>query len=126
MSLNSHPLASKLDVTTFGATYIAPPRELTNIKIKQFMRADDVALHCMRTLIPPVRTLMAKQSSPNTNALNDPNKQVNNRSKGIIWLKPRTGYRALIPTVVGTVSEWRAHGNYSLSNYMKKKVSAIN
>jgi hypothetical protein len=122
-ALNKHPMASKLDVTTFGATYIAPPSELTNIKIKQFMSADDVALHCMRTLVPPVRTLMTKKSAPNTNPLFDPNKQVNNRSKGIIWLKPATGYRALIPTVVGTASEWRVHVNYNIMGYIKKHVA---
>ena len=121
-ALNNHPNASKIDATTFGAIYIAPPSKLTNITIRQFMRADDVALHCMRTLMPPVRTLMTKPSSPNTNALFDTNKQVNNRSKGIIWLKPTTGYRALIPTVVGTRSEWREHGNYSVSEYMRRRI----
>lgn len=123
--LNSHPDAGKLDVTTFGATYIAPPSYLTRIKIKQFMRADDVALHCMRTIIPPVRALMRKPGSSNINALYDPNKQVNNRSTGITWLKPDSGYRALIPTIVGTTRQWRAHGNYDIYNYIRKKVSGI-
>jgi hypothetical protein len=42
----SHPHAHKLNIITFGSIDVADPKDVSGIRIKQFMNRGDVALRC--------------------------------------------------------------------------------
>jgi hypothetical protein len=83
-SLNDHPNVHKLQVGTFGAIYIAKPKNIPNVRIRQYMFLRDVALKCNKLKEP-------KNMTANT---------YNDEEQHVTWIKNKYSDR------------WAIHNDY--------------
>ena len=83
--LNNHPRVKNLQIATLGSIYIAPKSDISNIRMKQYMMLNDIALRCAK--VAPPKQMGEFYDDPGT---------------GVTWVRPNPNKK----------SRWEIHGSY--------------